>query len=87
MTTLNEEELLQEKKNVVRIMKGRQEWSARDVTTAKACTPVNTVAAKKLLTTLAVKGLGEVFSRGRSPFVFKRKNVDDLNESQKKLCT
>lgn len=78
-----------EARNIHRIMSGQAEWTPRDVVTSKACQKTDKCykaeTAKGLLSTMAVRGLGEVLSREKTPFVFKRENIAELNDEQK-IC-
>ena len=70
-------------------MRGKIEWTPRDVVSAKYCQKeggaFKSEAAKKLLSTAASLGFGTIVSAGKSKFIFKRKAVEDLNDHCKKL--
>ena len=69
----------------------QSEWTPREVTQAK-CGPKDgskkhtASVSKAFLAKMSQEGYGSIVKSGNRPFVFKRKNVLDLDDAQKKFC-
>ena len=84
-------DLSKHKESIRKIMLQPQ-WTPREVSQAKygpkdQQKKHSAAASKAFLAKLSEQGFGIIVRQGSKPFVFKRKNLSDMNEAQKKLCS